>query len=130
MGLEWSLPSRRVCRAIESEDVERLRQVWRAALRLTFLSWVAKLTVSVFRRVAAPPPQICRENQLALMTVRSSAKSRTLVLFASEKGSAAALEVVLDACREAARGPQEFRDHINVPDRKGNGPLALAARAG
>ncbi|KAK2076099.1 hypothetical protein QBZ16_001435 [Prototheca wickerhamii] len=64
------------------------------------------------------------------MTVRSSAKSRTLVLFASEKGSAAALEVVLDACREAARGPQEFRDHINVPDRKGNGPLALAARAG
>lgn len=63
------------------------------------------------------------------MSVRSSSRSRTLVLFAAEKGSAAALEVILDSCREVAGGPQQFKDHINIPDRKGNSALALAARA-
>lgn len=71
--------------------------------------------------------QLCQEHPAALLAIRAS-RLRTLVLMASDKGSALALEVVLDACRVAAGGPRELRAHIDVPDSKGNSALALAAK--
>lgn len=73
------------------------------------------------------PIQLCQEHPATLLSIRVSSL-RTMVLLASDKGSAMALEVVLDACRVAAGGPREFRALIDVPDSKGNSALALAAK--
>uniref|UniRef100_A0A1D2A7J2 RING-type domain-containing protein n=3 Tax=Auxenochlorella protothecoides TaxID=3075 RepID=A0A1D2A7J2_AUXPR len=70
---------------------------------------------------------LCQEHPAALLAIRAS-RLRTLVLLASDKGSALTLEVVLDACRVAAGGPRELRALIDVPDSKGNSALALAAK--
>lgn len=59
----------------------------------------------------------------------SGSRYRTLVLLAAERGSAQTLELVLDACRAAAGSQQALVDHLNVPDKKGNSALALAARS-
>ncbi|KFM27568.1 Serine/threonine-protein phosphatase 6 regulatory ankyrin repeat subunit C [Auxenochlorella protothecoides] len=71
--------------------------------------------------------RLCQEHPAALLAIRAS-RLRTLVLLASDKGSALTLEVVLDACRVAAGGPRELRALIDVPDSKGNSALALAAK--